>query len=80
MRAEREAGEEDGKAGQANEVVERGAHVFDLAAPFIVGAFTEAGTAKVEAQNRKAEVRERFHCVVDDLVVHCARTADAGAR
>ena len=49
-----------------------------LAAAVIVGAFREACAAEVEAKHGKAEVREGFCCVVDDLVVHRAAPEGVG--
>ena len=69
---EGEAGKEDWKVEASGEPVERGKNVVDLAAAFIVHAFAEAGSAEVEAQRGKAEVREGFGRVIDDLVVHGA--------
>jgi hypothetical protein len=81
--AEREAGEEDGQVQVLLEPVEGGFDVVLFASALIVRAFAEAGAAKVEAKDGKAEGREGLHGVIDDLVVHGAaagrvRVADEG--
>lgn len=52
--------------------VERRANVFLLAVSAIMLSFTHARATKVEAQHREAKAAERFHGVVNDLVVHGA--------
>jgi hypothetical protein len=52
--------------------VERRSDIFLLAMSAIMLAFTHSGAAKVEAQHREAEAAQRFHGMIDDLIVHGA--------
>jgi hypothetical protein len=81
--AEGEASEEDGQVKILLEPIEGGFDVILFASALIVRAFAEAGAAKVEAKDGKAEGGEGLHGVIDDLVVHGAaasgvRVADDG--
>src|ERR1700674_3801206 len=67
--AKGKTGEDDGQREFVFEPVEGGAHVFDFANAVCVLAFTQAGTAEVEAEHGKSEAIERFHGVEDDFVV-----------
>jgi hypothetical protein len=69
-------GGSEGKAGEnyrehklAFEPIEGGTHVFDFPDAVGVLAFTQSGTAEVEAQHGESEAVERFHGVEDDFVV-----------
>jgi hypothetical protein len=70
--AEGEAGEEQREVIRCGHPVECGADVVDFAAAVVVRAFAQARAAEVEAEDRKADLRESFCRVVDDLVVHGA--------
>ncbi len=71
----------DGQVEARGEPVERRAEVIDFAATLVVSAFANPGAAEVEAQRRKAEVREGLGRRGRPLC--CAwsrRPADADAR
>ena len=74
VRAEGKSGEEDRQALVLFEPVEGGADVVLFAAPVVMGAFAEAGSAEVEAQDGQAEGLEGLHGVIDDFVVHGSST------
>jgi len=78
VRAEGEAGEEDGLVEAVFYPGEGGFDVILLAAAFVVYAFAEAGAAKVEAEYGNTEGGEGLHGVVDDLVVHGAAAVGVG--
>jgi len=52
--------------------IQRGSHVALFSVPFVMLTCTGACSAKVEAQNRKAERVKGFRGLVHDFVVHGA--------
>ena len=79
--AKAESGGYDGQLVCVFKPVQRGQHIggFGVA---VMGAVAEAGAAKVETENGKAEAEPRLvedlHGVVDNLVVHCAAAEGMG--
>ncbi len=70
--AEGKSGEQDGLVKFLIEPIECGADVILLATAIVVGAFTAAGAAKVEAQDGEAKRVQGLHGVIDHLVMHSA--------